>query len=317
MTDHMFDRVQARLKERGLTSRYDLALTDVRMLDKLSASFLMTFDTAKGPPSNNEIAKWMDEKFPTTDNRQRVSARLDTVRLYPSHSAVTFIAERVAERRPVSAANNMLRAAIPNQYVDPQEQNTIWEVVQAADGLSFLVRKDGTSIDELVRMRQDALKGVACGRRSVVFAAIDSIPSAGGGFARTEIGDVVDFYDRGLIHRGRVTSVGASEVLINVDGSKFRVDPTAITTIREKAPKSESKEDDALRRYYANVYPGNPEMTKTVTPLSRQSVKPMSSIDVEPISVAASASPAPSDDVKKKFPLPRANPLTARVRGQR
>jgi len=125
---------------------------------------------------------------------------------------------------------------------------------------------------------------------SILLPLTYSIPTTGGGYAAVDIGDIVDFYNASMIYRGQVESAGTTGVKIKVlnKGDVFTVDPQAITNVVEKSAASEKEQDDAIRRYFSLIYPGNPKMTEIISPNSSKPVRDPRPLKVEPIEVAAS-----------------------------
>jgi hypothetical protein len=267
MKDNFRERMQSKLKASGHSGRTDLELHDVKVIESgTAATVLATYsDLRGGPPSVWDIQSWLTDRMGAFASH--VQARLDTVRAYPESSFITFVVEQKRLRQPMSAAKGMTKAGI-DQFLD--EGGQLWEVVQADEGPNYILRKEGTSIEEMLDVRKASLRGSTFGRKTVTLAAVDSIPSAGGGFAAVDIGDTVDFYHNGAIHRGKVGSAGAAGVKVTTvaGGGTYTIDPAAITSVVEKSAGSVKEDDDITRRYFSNVYPGNPEMTAIISPTS-------------------------------------------------
>jgi len=66
-------------------------------------------------------------------------------------------------------------------------------------------------------------------------------------------GDVVKFYDGGLILEGKVQSVGA-EVKIASDGGNFTVAPEAVVEILQVSPETTENVKSYLSEYFADAY---------------------------------------------------------------
>ena len=266
MKDNFLDRMNAKRQERGIKGRQDLELHDAKVIEAgRAARILATYSPTYGPPSVWDVQNWLQSRL--GDFATDISARPDTVAVYPEKNFMTFVVEQKTARQPLTATTGMIKAGV-DQYLDAD--NLLWEVVRAQEGPSYIVRRDGATIERMLEVRRQALRGGASGRKHVTLAAVDSIPSAGGGFASVDIGDIVDFYNAGQINRGRVDSVTAAGVNIKMlnGNDSFLVDPQAITTVVEQSAASIKQQDDVMRRYFSMVYPGNPKMTEAISPTS-------------------------------------------------
>jgi hypothetical protein len=320
MKDNFLERMNSRLAERGIKGRQDLELHDAKVIDAGRAvKVLAGYSPLYGPPSVHDVTHWVQSRM--AEFGQDVMTRPDTISVYPEKNFVTFVVEQKQARQPLAAAKGMTRAGV-DQYLD--SEGKLWEVVKAEQGgSSYILRRDGVSIEQMLSVRKQALRGglVSPGgvsaRKNVTLASLDSIPSAGGGYANVEVGDVVDFYANSLIHRGQVKSAGVGGVKIQVlNGSDtFTVDPQAITNVIEKSPAASKEQDDAIRRYFSLVYPGNPEMTEIISPNSSAPIKdnrPHDELEIQPIetSLEGSATPRvttrPTERVLGKLPGTRA-----------
>ena len=291
MKDNYRERIQAKLKASGSGStRADLELHDVKVIESgTAARVLATYSDVFGPPSVFDVQGWLTARMGPYGNT--FSARTDTVSVYPDGNFVTFVVEQKRLRQPLSATDQMVKAGV-GQFLDADNQ--LWEVVSAEDGPDYIVRRESTSIEEMLEARRKALRGNHSTRKNVSLAAVeDSIPTAGGGSATVDLGDVVDFYHNGQIHRGKVNSAGSAGVKIASlnGGGVFTVDPAAITSIVEKSAASVKEDDDITRRYYSMVYPGNPEMVEIISPSSTAPTTdkrpPPGGEPLQPISVSA------------------------------
>ena len=294
MKDNFLQRMNSRLTERGIKGRQDLELHDVKLLESgRAARVLATYSSLYGPPSVWDVQNWLASRM--GEFSVQVQARTETISAYPERNFVTFVVEQKTLRQPMTSTAQMVKAGV-DQYLD--KDNMLWEVVKAEQGPSYIVRKEGVTVEKMLEVRRQALRGGVSGRKHVTLAAIDSIPSAGGGFATADIGDVVDFYHGGGIYRGKVQSAGSAGVKVKKLNSSdvFTIDPGAITTIVEKGAGAEKEQDDITRRYWSLVYPGNPEMVEIISPTSSLPVndpRPGPGLDnekVQPIQVDAKVS---------------------------
>lgn len=271
MSDNFLGRMRNKLSASGSKCRSDLELHDAKVLETGNAvRVLATYSELYGPPSVHDVQAWLSERMGSFSSR--VNARLDTVQAYPEKNFVTFVVETKKLRQPVSATATMVKAGV-DQFLD--NDNQLWEVVKAEEGPNYIVRKEGTSIEEMLKVRHDALRGGASARKQVTLAAVDAIPAAGGGFAAVDLNDVVDFYHAGMIHRGKVRSASRAGIQVaTLAGNQvYVIDPAAITSVVEKSPAAQREQDDAMRRYFSLVYPGNPEMTEIISPTSNLPVE--------------------------------------------
>ncbi len=309
MKDTFLERMNNRLAERGIKGRQDLEMHDAKVLEEGRAvRILATYSPLYGPPSVHDVHGWMKSRM--ADFGQDVLARTDTISAYPEKNFITFVVEQKRIRQPLAAAKGMTKAGV-DQYID--NDGMLWEVVKAEQGASYIVRKGGADIEQMLKLRKQALQGglVSPGgvsaRKHITLASLDAIPSAGGGYANVDLGDVVDFYANSLIHRGQVKSVGAAGVKIQVlNGSDtFTVDPQAITNVIEKSPAATKEQDDAIRRYFSLVYPGNPEMTEKISPTSTKPIKDgrprPEDMDLQPLqtTLEASAKAVPANPTQR------------------
>lgn len=291
MNDNFRARMQQKLSASGDKCRSDLELHDAQSIETGSAvRVLATYSELYGPPSVHDIQSWVTDRMGAFGSQ--VNARVDTVQAYPEQNFITFVIEQRRLRQPLSATATMVSAGV-DQFLDTD--NALWEVVKADEGPSYITRKESTSIEEMLETRHSALRGGASARKTVTLAAMDSIPSAGGGYASMDLGDVVDFYHNGQIQRGKVQSAGSAGIKVSslTSGDTYTVDPAAITNIVEKSAGAAKTQDDIMRRYYSTQYPGNPEMTEIISPLSTLPVKDdrprQDDEPLKPISVVARA----------------------------
>lgn len=285
MTDFV-KRMNERLTARGVSGRRDLEMHDAKSVEQGRAvRILATYSPVYGPPSVHDVQHWLRQRM--GEFSDKVSARAETLSAFPEKNFITFIVESKILRQPLTAASGMIKAGV-DQYIDT-DQN-LWEVVKADQGQSYIVKRESTPVEKMLDFRRQALRGGASGRKHVTLAAVDSIPSAGGGFASADVGDTVDFYANGNIQRGKVTSVTANGVKVSTAGDTFTIDPAAITSVVEKGPGAHKEQDDIMRRYFSLVYPGNPAMTEIISPSSSKPIKDPRPLDVEPIERAMSAS---------------------------
>lgn len=271
MKDNFRDRMQAKLKASGNIERADLELHDAKVIESGTAvRVLATYSPLKGPPSVWDVQAWLQSRMGAFSNR--VQARLDTISAYPERNFITLVVEQKRMRQPISATANMTKAGV-DQFLD--DENQLWEVVQAEEGPNYILRREGASIEEMLDVRKAALRGGMSNRKNVSLAAVDTIPSAGGGFAAVDVGDLVDFYHGGAIHRGKVQSAGQAGVRVASEGGggTYTIDPAAITSIIEKSAAAVKESDDVQRRYFSMVYPGNPDMVEIISPTSTGPIK--------------------------------------------
>lgn len=299
MSDNFIKRVNQKLEARGLSGRQDLELHDAKSVEQGRAvRVLASYSPVYGPPSVFDVQNWMKQRM--GEYAEKVSARPETVSVFPDKNFITFIIESKTQRQPIAFASDMVKAGV-DQYLDT-DQN-LWEVVKAEQGPSYIVRREATPVEKMLEVRRQALRGGASGRKHVTLASVDSIPSAGGGFASMDIGDTVDFYAGGLIHRGKVSSVGSAGVKISTSGDSFTVDPGAVTSVVEKSPAAGKEQDDIMSRYWSLVYPGNPDMVKMIAPTATPKSDPRP-LKVEPIEKAMNASVSGTVKVKAEAARP-------------
>lgn len=311
MSSSISARLEAKKKEAGLTNRTDIAIEDLKVLDKISARALFSYDSSRGAPSNTDILGWFNYRLPGEMDKV-LCARLDTMRIFPEDGAFSLILERQTERMPISASTDMVPSMFGGRYIDGEK---VWQVVEGDAG-HFLVREDGTAIEDLMKSRMSALQAqTANGRRAILFA---TLTAPVGGYARANKGDEVDFFDRGATWRGTVTGGSEAGVNIEVPGQgRFTVDPAAILNVVAKGPQTAADRDTGLRRYLSSIWPGNPDMAKMVTPDSRASSKDPMGRGIQPIQPIVNASTSSDNEESKKKTLqseshtPR--PLSRRV----
>lgn len=298
-------RMNSKLAERGLGGRQDLEMHDAKSVEQGRAvRVLATYSPVYGPPSAWDVQQWLKQRM--GEFGEKVQARNETLVAFPEKNFVTFIVESKVLRQPMSATSGMLKAGV-DQYIDTNDQS-LWEVVKAEQGPSYIVKRDGAAVEQMLEARRQALRGGASGRKHVTLAAMDSMPVAGGGFASVDIGDTVDFYANGNINRGKVTSVTSAGVKVSTANDTFTIDPAAITAVIEKSPAAGKEQDDIMRRYFSLIYPGNPKMVEIISPTSSKPVKDPRPLDVEPIEKAVSAGFSASVKVAK----PEASAAAAR-----
>lgn len=289
--DNFLKRVNSKMEARGHSGRQDLELHDAKAMDKDAVRVLATYSNVYGPPSVFDIQNWLKQRL--GEFADKVSAKAETISVYPEKNFVTFIVESKKIRQPLTASAGMIKAGV-DQYLDG-EQN-LWEVVKADQGPSYIVKHEGTPVERMLDMRRQALRGGASGRKHVTLAAVDSSPSMAGGFATADVGDTVDFYAAGMIHRGKVSSAGSAGVKISTGSDTFTVDPQAITYIVEKGPGAAKEQDERVASYYSRLYPGNPEMVNIIAPTSGFKKDP--NLKVDPIEKASGFSASVSASMK-------------------
>jgi hypothetical protein len=286
---------QSRVQQKRADSpagRTDLVVHNTHLIESENAMrVLATYTPMLGAPNIAEVQNWFCERMgPLAD---AVSARLDTLAVYPDNSFITFLVEPKHTRQPLSAAATMTKAG-PDTFLDAS--NTCWEQVEA-NGKKFLLRKEAMTVEQAVTARKNQLRGGWVGhggvnttRKTILLAEVETLPSPlPGGSARVGVGDVVDFFSNTDIVRGVIKSFGATGVRIQLlSSSEVRtVDPQAITCVVEKGAATVASDDDRTRSYFRYLYPGNPEMVKKISPNSSLSVEDNRPLEVTPISASA------------------------------
>jgi hypothetical protein len=314
MKDSFVQRVNEKLKARGVSGRQDLEMHDARVIEAgAAAKVLATYSALYGPPSVWDVQQWLKGRM--GEFGEQVQARADTVACYPEGNFITFVVEQVLSRQPITASSNMVRAGV-DQFLD--QENRLWEVVKADQGPNYIVRRESMPIERMLDVRRQLLRGGASARRHVTLAAVDSIPTVGGGFAHVGLGDTVSFYHAGMVRQGVVKSAGASGVRVSSGQDTYTIDPGAILNVVEKSPAALKEQDDVMRRYWSLVYPGNPDMTETLSPTSTKPIKdprpPPGGDPLQPIQVAASAGGAarPTRRASGQLPGARVSHVTKR-----
>ena len=287
-------RMSAKIAESGKQHRTDLSLHDTRVIDNGRAMrILAVYVPLKGVPSVPEVTQWLSASL--GDVAGEVHARMGTLAVYPDQSFFTVILERAQHRQSVSALPTMVKAS-PDTYAAPDD--TLWQLVQRENGPPFLLRRESASIEDMVNLRKDALRGGWNGRgggvrqrKNITLASVGGLPSAVGGNASVGIDDVVDFLANGEEMRGTVKSMTADGVKIKPlgGGTAFTVDPQAIISVVEQSARTLRERDDITRDYWKNVYAGNPEMAKIISPNSNRSTEPQIPVELEKIELGASA----------------------------
>ena len=288
MSNNFHDRVQAKRADSPV-GRTDLVVHHTHVIDDGNAMrILATYTPMLGAPNLAEVDNWFSHRMgPLAD---KVSARLSTLAVYPDRSFLTFLVEAKRTTQPLSAAAHMVKAG-PDTYLD--QSNALWETMEATTG-KFLIRKEATTVEQAIGARKNQLRGGWTGhgggqtpRKTILLAEVETLPSPlPGGAAAVQVSDVVDFFSNNEIVRGVVKSFTAVGVKIQLlSSSEVRtVDPQAITCVVEKGAASVVAGDDRTRSYFRYLYPGNPEMTKIISPNSSMSVDDKRALEVTPIS---------------------------------
>lgn len=301
------------LRSQQVTGRMDFELHDLKAVDKSAVRVLATYASVLGTPTPFDVQNWLTTKLGDFSNK--VQARMDTVAIYPERNFVTFIVEPKVARLPLSASLKMFKAGI-DQFVDTSD--LLWEVVKPDSGSAYLVRKEAASVEQMLEVRKQALRGTHTHRSNVTLAAVDSIPGVGGGFASVSLGDLVDFYHDGLIKRGRISSLNATGFSISTSSGSFGgIDPHAVIAVVERSAAADKEQDDVIRRYYSMLYPANPEMVELISPSSSVKVEDKRPLQVTPMSQMLGASARPTQRVSGKRPLTRMGVVSAKVKVKR
>lgn len=295
--DNFLKRMNSKLEARGLSGRQDLEMHDTKAVDKDAVRVLATYSSVYGPPNSFDVQNWLRQRL--GEFADKVSARMDTLAVYPDQSFVTFILESKKVRQPMSASSTMLKAGV-DQFLDG-DQN-LWEVVKAEQGPSYIVKHESMPVDKMLEVRKSALRGGTSGRKHVTLASTGGSPVSAGGYATTDVGDTVDFYAAGNIQRGTVKSVGTAGVKISTGSDTFTVDIQSITCIVEKGAGAAKEQDERVASYYSLIYPGNPKMVDIISP-SVGHKKDTRPLQVEPIEKAAGFSASVSASFKPAKPV--------------
>jgi hypothetical protein len=311
MENSFMSKYKAALSASNTAGRMDFELHDIRAVDSGRAvRVLATYAPALGAPNAFDIQHWFSTKL--GDYASKIQARAETIAVYPDGHFVTMIVESKSTRQAFSASAKMVKAGV-NQYID--DSSTVWEVVKGEKGPQFLVKKENATIEQMLAVRSAALRGGAStgNRRQVTLAAVDALPQPGGGFATAGIGDLVEFYHDGLIHRGRIASANSTGLSVKTSRDTYTIDPHAVTQVIERSPAQEKEDDTITRRYFSLVYPGNPEMTKIISPLATGPVTDPRPLQVEPISAKVGASFRFTVRAPAAVPQARATNTSAKV----
>lgn len=273
--------------------RTDLVVHHTHVVDNGNAMrVLATYTPMLGSPNLAEIENWFATRMGPLSGK--VQANLRTLAVYPDRSFLTFLVEARRERQGIEASASMIKAG-PDTFLD-QSSNTLWETQTKQDGSKFLLRKESASVEELVSARKNQLRGGWAGsgvggggpRKSILLADVQTLPFLPGGNAAVQVSDVVDFLSNNEQVRGTVKSFNADGVKIALlNGGEVRTcDPHAIITIVEKGAQSVKANDERTRSYFRLQYPGNPEMTKIISPNASGPLTDPRALEVQPISAS-------------------------------
>ncbi len=282
------DRMEAKLKARGNVSRSDIELHTASIVDNGQAVRLIaTFAPVFGTPNVHDVREWVRSGMGIYANS--VDLHSETLRMNVEGEAPFFTAilQQRRDRAPIASAERMVKAGI-DQYIDTAQQ--LWEVCKASDGSEYLVRHEGTSMEEMLAARHAHLSG---GDVRTSRDKLSASMGALGGTASSSAGDTVDFYHDGAILRGEIISKTASGVKVRATagGETFTIDPGALIAVVERGAQDLKAQDDVVRKFWGQVYPGNPEMTEEISPLSNLPIRGPTEAGgekIEPISVVAS-----------------------------
>lgn len=291
MSNSFQNRVSAKRAD-SPAGRTDLVVHHTHVIDGGNAlKVLATYTPVLGAPNVAEIQNWFHLRMgPLAD---KVSARLDTLAVYPDRAFVTFLVDSRREQQPLSASAEMVKAG-PDTFLD--NSNVLWSVAaNSKTGNKYLIRKETVTVEQALAARKNQLRGAWVGhggttnRKTILLAEVQTLPSPlPGGMAGVGVSDVVDFFSGNDIVRGVVKSLTANGVKIQLlTSSEVRtVDPQAITCVVEKGAATIKEGDDRTRSYFRNVWPGNPEMVEKISPTSSMSLKSERPMDIKPISAS-------------------------------
>ena len=289
MSNSFQNRVSAKRAD-SPAGRTDLVVHHTHVIDGGNAlKVLATYTPVLGAPNIAEIQNWFHLRMgPLAD---KVTARLDTLAVYPDRAFITFLVDSARAQQPLTASANMVKAG-PDTYLDAS--NVLWSIADDSKG-KYLVRKESVSVEQALAARKNQLRGSWVGhggttnRKTILLAEVQTLPSPlPGGMAGVGVSDVVDFFSGNDIVRGVVKSITANGVKISLlTSSEVRtVDPQAITCVVEKGAATIKEGDDRTRSYFRNLWPGNPEMVEKISPTSSLSLKSERPMDIKPISAS-------------------------------
>jgi hypothetical protein len=267
-------QVHAKMAERGISYRTDFSLADVRPVEGgRSVRVLAEYGKAYGVPTPAEAREWVRHSM--GEYAEQVSARVDTLTVYPEGSFFTMFLERKSQRLPLSAAAKMVPLS-PGNFGDEIE-GTHWEVVRSATGGDYLLRKESMSTSDMLEARRGRITTPSTyGRKKVCFADVQELPYAPGGFATCGIGDKVYVMINNVITLCTVSSINSNGVKVKPEGSGSAelIDPMQVLSVVEKSTQSLAESDNMKRDFFSRVYTADPHMVELITPNATKKVDP-------------------------------------------
>ncbi len=213
--------------------RLDLAVADVRTVDKNTVKLAVSYLNNFGIPTKTQMNEFFDIHL------KELKANMDSIYKVKGQDVVVLLASLKPVIRPASDISKLKTVVAGLKFLD-SELGEFWESTKQ-DGQLVLQQVIKQDVAALVKERANRM-----GRATAEFeinAAVNVVP-----------GDRVKAWDHNHSFEGTVKKVEKNKVLINVDGRDQEFDIHGVYKIFEKAPSFEKQETNKLQDYYTQVF---------------------------------------------------------------
>lgn len=232
--------------------RADLAVTDVRKLNKTAAHFVVSYNST--PPTAEELTDFFIRHY-----NAKLTPNLTTARIYKGRNLVTVVASLLKVTRELDDSRRMTPVIEGAVYLDVPLQET-WEV-QERNGTKVLVRKVKDDVMAIVQARRSAMMDDSPGGKT--FANLATGSNLVKYLGLLDKGDKVKVYldENDKVVDAEVMAVSDSEVKIKVGNQSKKVPRSSIIEVTQKSKEKEAAREKLAVDYYTDAY-GDPKYAK-------------------------------------------------------
>lgn len=243
-------RLDSKIQEQ-VGHRVDLSVSDFIKMSPTSAKFMLEFDNAKRP-SSDEISDFFIRQY-----SGKVVPDLTTAKVVNSDNVIIVVASMVSYNRPFSDSSKMKQVIAGYSYFDEKLQES-WDV-KDINGTKVLSRKLKEDIGSIVEARRKVMMNKSTKK---TFASVKATATAIREASLLDAGDLVAAYYNGRQYDNcEVTKVHASNVELKYGDKIFKVDRSAVIEVTAKSDAIASRDDEKLVEYFAKAY-GDKEYAK-------------------------------------------------------
>lgn len=236
--------LRAKLNAAKGVSRADMYLADVQPVSASSAKLLIGYNPRFGTPSHEQVTDLVTAATLHRSQTGPLGIQLETLCDHPVNTAKAAVSVVVSAPRltaDISAKNQMV-ALSSTMFMD-ERIHANWEIKTGPDGTKHLECMRKEDVPSLLNTAI-ASQGVISRGVSFTDPEIQAVAAV-----QCNVGDFVEFWADGGLHRGDVTSCGEDEINIHGDDKQWKVSRAAVTkTLRlnTKAANDEKKRQKAV-----------------------------------------------------------------------